>query len=249
MIIFSEERYVPTDVNMMVLAQEGAGYFYVHRMLYNQAVILEYLYENDLPRLITAVTNETHTFADIRQDVLNFYEEVPSPIKYLAPFLYFVKGELNSTEDCAGAIHVMSSVLNFAKMLSTPYDMRPSMSFSMSIKEEYALAWDRFFMTALPYDGIVRQSFSGTPMNGTETLERNTVVDTRTEDEVFEDEMLALMEDIDDDIFNMPKDYKAATAEELKEDVVAPVVETPAPVVQETPKPVSILDALKGALS
>src|SRR5690606_33779091 len=32
-----------------------------------------------------------------------------------------------------------------------PVEVRKSVSFSLSIKDEYEMAWDRFFMTAIPY--------------------------------------------------------------------------------------------------
>ena len=44
MLIYSKNRYVPTDVNMMVIrGVEDDGYFYIHRYLYDQARAIQTL--------------------------------------------------------------------------------------------------------------------------------------------------------------------------------------------------------------
>ena len=60
--------------------------------------------------------------------------------------------ELLTPNDMIGAIHVMSGPLNFRKMINIPFEMRNQQPcFSISIREEYKVAWDRFFLTAIPY--------------------------------------------------------------------------------------------------
>lgn len=149
MIIFSEQRLIPTDVNMMTIKDPNdLGYYYIHRSLYDQAVILNDLYSEDPTMLIMAITNKTES----RDDVVFFMENTPAPISILGPFLLLVKGQLDDLKDMVGAIHVMSGPLNFRKMLNIPFDMRNMQPmFSLSIRDEYQLAWDRFFITAIPY--------------------------------------------------------------------------------------------------
>lgn len=167
MIIFSNDRLVPTDVNMMVIrSRDNIGYIYVHRSLLEQAVIIQDLYEDDLPRLIKDVTGSEES----RGDVDFFFENAPVPINYLAPFLLLVKSELENMNDMYGALHVMSGQINFRRMLKIPFDMRSNPSFSLSINEEYQLAWDRFFLNTMPYDpDMLSRSVSAEPlpMNGT----------------------------------------------------------------------------------
>lgn len=149
MLIYSKNRYVPTDVNMMVIrGVEDDGYFYIHRYLYDQAVILSDLYHDEPSSLIKIVTGNT----DTREDVEYFLKNIPSPINILGPFLLLVNKELLTPNDMIGAIHVMSGPLNFRKMINIPFEMRNQQPcFSISIREEYKVAWDRFFLTAIPY--------------------------------------------------------------------------------------------------
>ena len=117
MLIFSEEHYVPTDINMMVLkGRNDEGYFYIHRMLYDQAVILNDIYGDDPKNLIMAITNKT----DSRADVDYFLEHAPVPINIFGPYLLLVKEEITDFIDMIGAIHVMST--------SSPSPLRKSTS-------------------------------------------------------------------------------------------------------------------------
>lgn len=149
MLIYSKDRYVPTDVNMIVLrGLNDEGFYYVHRTLYDQAVVLYDMYIDQIEVLIKAITNKTES----RDDVDFFLQNVPAPINILGPFLLLVTKPLDDLVDMVGAIHVMSGPLSFRKMLQIPYDMRNmNPSFSLSIREEYKLSWDRFFITTIPY--------------------------------------------------------------------------------------------------
>ena len=132
----------------MVLAREdGKGYFYIHRMLYDQAVVIHDIYKDEIPMLIKALTNKEES----RADVDYFLENTPAPISSLAPFLLLVKSGLEEFKDMVGAIHVMSGPVNLRGLLKYPYELRNTPSFSLSIREEYELSWDRFFQTAMPF--------------------------------------------------------------------------------------------------
>lgn len=146
MLIFSENRYTPTDINMMVIAGNG-GYYYVHRSLYDQAVILHDIFKDNVSGLVDILVPG----AQITESIHLFTTEVPAPINILGAFLVLIKEEISELKDMVGAIHVMSGPLNLRQMITVPIEMRTTIHFSLSITEEYQLAWDRFFTTAIPY--------------------------------------------------------------------------------------------------
>lgn len=163
MLIYSKHRVVPTDLNMMVISDvDDDGYFYIHRLLYDQAVIISDIYGDDYVKLALELTG----VPDTREDVDTFFAKAPRPINILAPFLLYVKKPLTEFEDMVGAIHVMSGPVNLRALLKYPREIRNTPSFSLSIKEEYQLAWDRFFQTASSYG--VNANYAS-PMNGTYT--------------------------------------------------------------------------------
>lgn len=73
---------------------------------------------------------------------------VPEPIDILAPFLALVTGcdELDNLDDMCGAISSMSMTVDFRKMFKVPAAVRSSIKFSLSVREEYRVQWDRFFL-------------------------------------------------------------------------------------------------------
>lgn len=235
MLIYSKERLVPTDVNMMVIAGMD-GYFYVHRALYDQAVILDDIYCDDHALLIKAVTNQEET----RDDVEEFFATVPRPINIFAPYLLLVKEQITDIVDMIGAIHAMSGPINLRKMLKVPFEMRNTPSFSLSIRDEYQLAWDRFFMNTMPFDsiGMVAAPHQPMPMNGTMTEtapvdgELTNVGDDGNE---YADPLEALLYGASDDIFDLD-DEDEDDEDETTEATPAP---TPAPTPTPTPAPVT----------
>lgn len=239
MLIYSEQRLVPTDVNMMVLAGMG-GYFYVHRALYDQAVILDDIYCDDHELLIKAVTNSENT----RPDVERFFEELPRPINIFAPYLLLVKEEIPDIIDMIGAIHAMSGPINLRRMLKVPFEMRNNPSFSLSIRDEYQLAWDRFFLSTTSYEDMMNGAVAfannaRTPMNGTNTStepvedELSNVGDDGVE---YADPLEALLYGCSDDIFDLDDTDEEETEDEVNEpEVTEEPAPEPEPVVEEAP--------------
>ena len=168
MLIYSKDRLVPTDVNMMVIrAKDNVGYFYIHRALYDQAVVIHDIYGEDPSNLIKSLTGKEES----REDVDYFLENVPTPINIFGPYLLLIKETLSDFEDMVGAIHVMSGPLHLRNMLKIPFEMRNTMpSFSLSIQEEYQLAWDRFFQNTMPYSTDMFHKQEIQPMNGVQTV-------------------------------------------------------------------------------
>lgn len=212
MLIYSEDRLVPTDVNMMVIrGKNNIGFFYIHRSLYDQAVIINDIYEEDVNMLIKALTGKE----DSRPDVDKFLEEVPQPLNIFAPYLLLIKDELEELEDMVGAIHVMSGPLNLRKMLKIPFEMRNTPTFSLTIREEYQVAWDRFFQTTMPYSSDMWRPQSISPMNGVQT-ETIPTGDFKTEEQERE-ELEAALFDCGDDFFDMDEEDEIAVAAEIEQ--------------------------------
>ena len=133
MLVYSQQHLVPTDVNVMTLQDLSGGYFYIHRSLYDQAVILEDQYGGNYEEL-SSIVSAPKPIPDDRPDVDFFHEHAPHPINILAPFLILCPDAFDSLEDMTGAISVMSSVINFKRLPRVPVELRVNvMQFSMSI--------------------------------------------------------------------------------------------------------------------
>jgi hypothetical protein len=142
MLIFSKERLTPPHINMITLKDADNNYYYVHRSLYDQSVILYDVYHERVSSLDTAISGTGHKAgADF------FLSRAPAPINILGRFLSLIEGEppADDIEVLCGAIHVMSTSLDFRKMLKLDVNLRRSARFSLSIKEEYTILWERFF--------------------------------------------------------------------------------------------------------
>ena len=155
MLIVSEERYVPTAVNMMVLQGADEMFYYVHRSLYDQCAILHDLYGEHIEGLYRLLGWEAE-IPDVCED---FYLEAPNPISILAPFLTLIGdcGALEDIEEMCGALSSMSMSIDFRKMLKVPMQVRQSVKFSLHVREEYRVQWDRFFSETPTYEEIIAE--------------------------------------------------------------------------------------------
>ncbi|GFN30943.1 hypothetical protein [Paenibacillus xylaniclasticus] len=147
MIVVTKERYIPVMVNMIVLTK-GEHYFYIHRDVYDQAVILSDRYRefSQLSELVGGkdVNGETAAW---------FYESAPKPLHIFAPYLLLIDGVIDKDmEQACGVLHVITSMIHVRQFIEKPPEIRRSVSFSLSIKEEYEMAWDRFIASSIPYD-------------------------------------------------------------------------------------------------
>lgn len=152
MLIASKNRYVPTAVNMTVLQGDDGMYYYLHRALYDQCVVLHELYNTNLTGYYKLITDSDVTPAN----VMTFAAHTPAPLAILAPFLSFVtkSEELTTIEDMCGAISAMSMSVDFHRMLRVPSTVRQSIKFSLSVREEYKIQWDRFFAETPTLDEV-----------------------------------------------------------------------------------------------
>lgn len=144
MLVVSNTRYVPTAVNMIVLQGADGAYYYLHRSLYDQCVVLRDQYINLLPSFYKLLGFETEhpSVCD------KFMEMVPEPLDILGPFLSIITDceELDNIEDMCGALSSMSMTVDFRRMFKVPATIRASIKFSLHVREEYQVQWDRFFM-------------------------------------------------------------------------------------------------------
>lgn len=252
MLIYSESRLVPTDVNMMTIrAKDNIGYFYIHRSLYDQAVVIDDIYGEAPEKLREALTGKDAT----REDLAVFEEKAPKPIAILSNFLLLVDAPLDTFEDMVGAIHVMSGPVNLRNMLKFSFEMRNTPHFSLSIREEYQLAWDRFFQNTMPYSNDMFFHKDVAPMNGTQTVTtpvEDGLSNIGDDGQVYADPLEALLFGADDDIFDIPEEdeddtvaSEAADAYMAAETLIAATAPTyvpepePAPVTEPEPAPVA----------
>ncbi|MEQ7052180.1 hypothetical protein ABN764_16115 [Paenibacillaceae sp. P-4] len=147
MIVCSKERYIPVTINTLVLHKEDR-YYYVHRDVYDQAVILTDRYA-DLDHLLELVGGTS-----VNQEIVEwFYQQAPRPLHILAPYLRLVDGALErNIEVCCGVLHAITAMISVRNFILKPQEIRKSVSFSLTAKEEYEMAWDRFFLSAIPYE-------------------------------------------------------------------------------------------------
>lgn len=150
MLVVSDKRLVPAQINTIVLQGEDGLYYYLHRDLYDQLVILSdnYKYGEIIIALVKSLAGDSiKAFEDQPQTVQDFYARVPWPLKAAAPFLNMVDrvDELTDFEDQCGALSVLSMSVNLRRVPTVPKEMRASLRFSLHVREEYKPQWDRFF--------------------------------------------------------------------------------------------------------
>lgn len=145
MLVASKDRFLPTVINTLVLSKKDY-FFYIHRDVYDQAVILADRYTPQ--ELKTIVEPEYNTSV-----IDYFYERAPYPINILAPFLGIVNPGLpEDMEVLTGALHVITAATNIKAYVEVNKELRKTLQFSLYIQEEYEMAWERFFITSIPYD-------------------------------------------------------------------------------------------------
>lgn len=150
MLVTSKKRYLPTAINTLVLAKDDY-FFYIHRDVYDKALILANRYSLD--ELIRIVEPSSNPIA-----IQYFYDHVPAPIHILAPFLGLVTSDLpEDIEILTGAIHVITAATDVIAYTQVHTELRKTLEFSLYIQEEYEMAWERFFITSIPYEERTRR--------------------------------------------------------------------------------------------
>ena len=146
MLVVSNKRLVPVQINTMILQGEDGNYYYLHRDLYDQLVMLSGLYENGA-RIDLIVKNLTGEDTPLPENMQMFYDTVPMPIKMAAPFLLMIEGgeKLSSIDDMCGALTILTMSVNLRLALKVDKSLRAACTLSLHVVEEYRTHWDRFF--------------------------------------------------------------------------------------------------------
>lgn len=148
MIVASRDRYLPVAVNTMVLCKDE-WYFYLHRDVYDQAVVLADRYEQSLDELAAMIGGHDTNAETMRW----FFAYAPRPLHILAPYLRLIEGEIEpDLELVCGVLHVITAMIQVRQFILKPPEIRKSVSFSLTIRAEYEMAWERFFASSVPYD-------------------------------------------------------------------------------------------------
>lgn len=162
MLVRSQERVYPFGINTIVLQDKEGYYYYVHRSVYDDAVILYDRYKDDTNRLLKVIGKGE----DVSDDIKLFTSTVPTPISILGYFLKLVSEPLDDLTDMCGALHVMSMGIGFRKFTQAMDTVKASINYSVSIKEEYSIYWERFMMecSRQPYTSIAEREVAATVM-------------------------------------------------------------------------------------
>jgi hypothetical protein len=173
MIVVSKDRYLPITANTMVLFKDER-FFYVHRDVYDQAVVLTDRYP-DMQELRELVGGTDHN----DDTVLWFAQAAPRPLHILAPYLSLIDGKVEQDiEICCGALHVITAMIHARNFILKPVEVRKCVSFSLTVKEEYQMAWDRFLISSIPYsEWLSRTSNAPVPeAPGVRSIEETQVI-------------------------------------------------------------------------
>lgn len=142
MIVISNTRYVPVNPGYIVLQDENGAYYYVHKTLYDQAVILNDRYMNNVQVLQEQIGgNSDHNC------ITTFVENAPRPINILGYFLALMERDIEYWGDVVGALDVISSAINLRNFIKQPKEIRQSVQFSLTLREEYSDGWELFLNT------------------------------------------------------------------------------------------------------
>lgn len=237
MLIVSKTRYVPTAVNMTILQGSDDLFYYVHRSLYDQCVVLDDLYASKPEMLYRQLGIEDGTAPEVCE---RFTAALPRPLNVLVPFLLLVSGyeELDTVEDVCGALSSMSMSLDFRRLFKVPPAVRSSIKFSLSVREEYKVQWDRFFQETPTLDQVSYSQHREVPVAAPVSTAPVTVVSEDDDDDFDPEAIMAAMRERDAAFM---EDSSPTTFTHTEED-------TEEEEAAEEEKPVSGFSLLKGML-
>lgn len=170
MIVVTEERFVPTAPGYITLQDADGLYYYVHKTLYEQAVILRDRYGDSIDTLRELIGGN-QDFEAVRK----FVEYVPSPVNIMGYFLGLLENDIEEFIDIVGALDAISSAVNLRNLIKQPLSIRQTVTFGMSIQNEYEDMWDNFLRSCYLYVDIkdaMRGNFNQ-PAQSTSTVVQN----------------------------------------------------------------------------
>lgn len=160
MLTISETRYVPVKPNYIVL-QDADGYFYyINRTLYDEAIVLTDRYGQSISTLIKLIGGNSDF-----QCVESFVIRAPKSISILGYFLALLSEDIEDDyTDVVGALDLITSNLDPRTFIKQPAEIRQSVNFGMSIRNEYMDSWEMFFDSCYEYEwmsNVLREARTG----------------------------------------------------------------------------------------
>lgn len=154
MLIYTpnDKRLIPAKPNVLCLRTPTDGYVYVSTDTYDQAVILNEKYWNDIEGLTKLIGSDRHA-----TEVEQLRAVLPEPVNILSGFLSIIEDNVTfdgSIEELVGCLHVISASINFHKFIKVNPAIRADVTFSDHIRREYELQWEQFINESVPYSMI-----------------------------------------------------------------------------------------------
>lgn len=236
MLVLSEERVVPSQPNVLTLATNDGRYLYVHCKVYGDAAIIADKFGRS-PEALASAINDGVT--EVPAIVTEVYDLLPHPVNILAYYLLLIKtinvDEL-SVEDAIGALHAISNCLDFRLFPTLLAETRKNVRFTMMLVDEYKLAYDQFFQTAIPFERLTTAPVASRgPLAEEEVSPSSEDEEEVVEYEDEEDEIAAMLAAAES--FEMPSFIPMEPVEEEKEATPAPAAAAPAPAPEPEPEP------------
>jgi hypothetical protein len=135
LLIFSEQHLLPVVGGIITLGGPG-GYIYCHRVLYDAAVVLEDRYKTKEALVQELGTTKHGNVVEF------FYENAPSPIRILAPYLaYTNEPDVLDLEHCCGFLHTISKILDLRTVPTIQPALRKTINIHVDPDESYLIQW------------------------------------------------------------------------------------------------------------
>lgn len=155
MLIYSEERYLPTHSNIITLDchESIKGFIYVEIKAYNAGVILSHeqkFLDTDYLDKISRPDN-----LGKRTSIENFFDQLPNPLKPLAYLLYTTEIDYKIFSEQVGALNIILQSVYPTFWFQTPKEKRPNFSFSSLIQTEWENDREVFFRNCIKYEEII----------------------------------------------------------------------------------------------
>ena len=219
MLTISETRYVPVKPNYIVL-QDADGYFYyINRTLYDEAIVLTDRYGQSISTLIKLIGGNSDF-----QCVESFVIRAPKSISILGYFLALLSEDIEDDyTDVVGALDLITSNLDPRTFIKQPAEIRQSVNFGMSIRNEYMDSWEMFFDSCYEYEwmsNVLREARTGGYVKPATRSYSNSAIEEDVEDE----------EDAGDVWADLMADFEKEDAEADAKLKTPEVKEEPAPV-------------------
>lgn len=219
MLTISETRYVPVKPNYIVL-QDADGYFYyINRTLYDEAIVLTDRYGQSISTLIKLIGGNSDF-----QCVESFVIRAPKSISILGYFLALLSEDIEDDyTDVVGALDLITSNLDPRTFIKQPAEIRQSVNFGMSIRNEYMDSWEMFFDSCYEYEwmsNVLREARTGGYVKPATHSYSNNAIEEDVEDE----------EDAGDVWADLMADFEKEDAEADAKLKTPEVKEEPAPV-------------------